>query len=97
MPTQREINIPQTLIQDDELLMLYLQATEAEQNVDHLMSDEDMIKEQELLFLKISNSKSQEEKKRIPAIRGNLDGRDEGRSYQARGSQELAHTGRINY
>jgi hypothetical protein len=63
MPTQREINIPQTLIQDDELLMLYLQATEAEQNVDHLMSDEDMIKEQELLFLKISKSKLQEEKK----------------------------------
>lgn len=41
--------------------MLYLQATEAEQNVDHLMSDEDMIKEQELLFLKISKSKSTEE------------------------------------
>ena len=43
--------------------MLYLQATEAEQNVDNLMNVEEMIKEQEELLLKISKMSSSEEVK----------------------------------
>lgn len=43
--------------------MLYLQATEAEQNVDNLMNDEAMIKEQEELYLKIRKLSSSEEGK----------------------------------
>lgn len=63
MPTKSEIDDVQTIFSEEDLLMMYLGASESEQNLADLLGNKSLMAEQELLLGKVKKAQIEEESK----------------------------------